>query len=438
MTNLRSNATIIVILIVMGNMGAQLILLRSSLNNEVISRNAPSATDAISYSETARAVAAGEPFGLVFRDGRRPPGYPFFLAFFVRFFAQPVLAARVMQIVLSASTILLSFLAIQKITSCPEAGIFVAFLVSVWVPFYYFSPILYAETCGIFVFSVLLYLIACVNLKRYQVGAALCGIAIAALTYLKPNLITLLCLPVAAASMVFPKKRDLGIFVGILALSTATILLPWELFMSARFGQFPAPLSTFQGDNLYWGAAIGISTQANLADTVARKLGLRDPVLDAKARAEAKMLTPVQESKFYEHIAFERWRSHPLPLIAFGLCKILHSFGFSLQGLYQYFTAFFTVFSFAASAFLWRWRKYREWVLVFWMAALVLAAQSFLFKGDIRYKVTVVDLPALFVCALFAFEGAQRLRLVPLEANEQAAFGVCREGIETTKTSTLK
>ncbi len=106
----------------------------------------------------------------------------------------------------------------------------------------------------------------------------------------------------------------------------------------------------------------------------------------------------------------------PVPLIAFGVFKILHSFGFSLQAWYQYFTAFFTVISFAASAFLWRWRKYREWVLVFWAAALVLSAQSFWFKGDIRYKVTVVDLPGLFVCALFAFEAMQRFgAIVPGE-----------------------
>ena len=416
MVHLRSHALVIVILIVMANVSAQMILFRPCLNNEVMCANVPTALDAIGYLGLAKAVAAGEHFGSVFRGGERPPGYPFFLAFFVRFFARPLLAARMMQIVLSAAVIFLSFLTVRRITSRPDAAFLTALLVSVWAPIYYFSRLLLAETCCIFMLSVLLYLISCVEPKNYLMTAVPCGIAVAALTYLRPNLITLLCLPVVAAFVVLPKRRQLFMFAGITALSMATMLLPWELFMSARFGQFPAPLSTLQGENLYEGAGYAISSQANLSDIVARRFHLYDPSREAELGAAANLLPPVQRSRVLQHLALQRWHTQPGPLIAFGVFKILHSFGFSLQAWYQYLTALFTVISFAASAFLWRWRKYREWVLVFWAAALVLSAQSFWFKGDIRYKVTVVDLPGLFVCVLFAFEAMQRFgAIVPGE-----------------------
>jgi hypothetical protein len=410
MANFRSNAIIIVILIIAANISAQLIVFRHSLNNEVIRTGAAknTETDAKGYVALARGLAAGEHFGSVFQDGRRPPGYPYFLAVFVRFFEQPLFAARIAQILLSAGAILFSFLAIRRITCRSESGILAALLVSVWAPIYYFSPILYAETCAIFMLSLLIYLVACIDIMNFMTIAALCGITVAALTYLRPNLVTFFCLPAAAAFMALPKLRQAVLFAGIMALVTATMLLPWELFMSARFGKFPAPLSTFQGENLYDGAGYGIPTQANLADIVARRFHLYDSARDDELRAEANSLSPTQESNFYQHLAFQRWRSELFPLIAFGLCKILHSFGFSLRAWYQYFTALFTVVSLTASVFLWRWRKYREWVVVFWTSALVLSAQSFWFKADIRYKVVVVDLPALFVCALFAFESAQR------------------------------
>ena len=142
MANFHSNAIIIVILIIAANIGAQLIVFRHSLNNEVIRTAAAKNTesDAAEYVGLAKGLAAGERFGSVFRDGRRPPGYPYFLALFLRFFGQPLFVARVVQIMLSASVILFSFLAVRRITSRPEAGVLTAFLVGLWPPIYHYSP----------------------------------------------------------------------------------------------------------------------------------------------------------------------------------------------------------------------------------------------------------------------------------------------------------
>lgn len=410
MANLRSNAILIVILIIVANVSAQMIVFRHALNNEVMRAGAKKNTevDAAEYVGLARGLAAGEHFGSVFRDARRPPGYPYFLALFMRFFGQPLLAVRVVQIILSANVILLSFLAVRRITSFPEAGILAALLVGVWAPLYYYSPILIAEACCIFMVSVLLCLAAWIEPWNYAAAAVLCGIAVAALTYLRPNLVTLLCLPIVAAFKVLPSRRQVILFGCISGLSAAMMILPWELFISGRFGHFPAPLSTLQGENLYGGAGFVTPIQANLGDIAARRFGFYDPALEAELGARASLLPQVQRNNFYQHLAFQRWRAQPVPLIVFGLCKVLHSFGFSLHAWYQYLTALFTVISFAASVFLWRWRKYREWVVVFWVSALVSSAQSFCFTAEIRYKVVDVDLPALFVCALFVFEGAQR------------------------------
>ncbi len=140
MVHLRSHALVIVVLIVMANVSAQMILFRPCLNDEVMCANVPTAVDAIGYLGLAKAVAAGEHFGSVFRGGERPPGYPFFLAFFVRFFVRPLLAARMMQIILSASVIFLSFLTVRRLTSRPDAALLTALLVSVWAPIYYLLP----------------------------------------------------------------------------------------------------------------------------------------------------------------------------------------------------------------------------------------------------------------------------------------------------------
>ena len=44
--------------------------------------------------------------------------------------------------------------------------------------------------------SILLYLVARIEPRNYAWTAVLCGMAVAALTYLRPNLVLLLCLPV--------------------------------------------------------------------------------------------------------------------------------------------------------------------------------------------------------------------------------------------------
>ena len=121
----------------------------------------------------------------------------------------------------------------------------------------------------------------------------------------------------------------------------------------------------------------------------------------------------MQQSKYYGQLALQRWRSRPWALTMLGFCRILHGLGFSFRGYYDYMIALFTIISIAASVALWKWGKYPQWVLVFWTATLLYAAQAFVFMGDIRFKIVVVDLSALFVFGLFCFEWIQRHEVRP-------------------------
>ncbi|HEY4930155.1 MAG TPA: glycosyltransferase family 39 protein [Terriglobales bacterium] len=401
------------LLLTLANAAGQFVIFRPYLNDEVINAYAPTAADAAGYVTRAKGIAMGESFDILFRDGRRLPGYPFFLSVFMRYFSQALFAARLAQIALSASTIFISFLIIRKVTNRPDAAILTATLVAFCIPLYYFSPMLYAETCSIFVLSLLLYVIANIDQQRYIVPAVLCGILVAVLTYLKPNHVTQVLLAVSAALVVLPRWRRSILFASVLIMTTLVLLFPWLVFMRNQSGQMVPPLSSFQGEDLYIGAGYELPTGPMIGDSLYYKFGLYDPVEAAKYAAEAESLNPMEESRYYQRLALQRWRTRPLQLSALGLCRVLHCFGFSLRHYYDYTIALFTIASLIASLMLWHWRKYRQWAAVFWTASLLYAVQTFFFLAEIRFKVVVVDLPALFVCGLFCFECVQRFKVTP-------------------------
>ena len=393
--------TAFVLCLVAGNLLLQLLLGGRGLDNQPVNAYRPTSSDALVYIAQAQQAAAGE-FYAAFADGFRPPGYPLFLAVCLRLFAQPLLAARLIQIGLTALVIPLAFATLRRALGDPRRAAPGALLVALWLPLYYFSPVLVAESLSIFLAAVALWLMAravaaAVAPAAVAPAAVALGAVAAALVYAKPNHI-FLALPVAAFLWAGGARRGAAIFV----LTLAAALLPWTAFISAANGRL-IPLSSTSGVNLYLGTgAAGGDGAGDLPSAVAGRLGLvgAPPAARAAAQAAQAALSPSEQDSLYSGAAAEVWRARPGATALYGLSKAAHAFGFSLRGGSDAVQVGLFVAALAASLWLWRARRQRPWALFLWVLIAVTALQAFLFLSNQRFKVVVFDLPALLVVGL--------------------------------------
>jgi hypothetical protein len=402
----RRHAAVAVAALVVINILAQTVLFRQSLGEGDIASRMQPYTDAEDYMGRARRLAEGDGFSSVFRDGIRMPGYPLFLALFSAAGDDQARAVRIAQIVLSASIIALAYLCLSTLAPGGPLPLVGAVLAAFWLPFYYFSRVLYAETPSIICVALL-----CMLLSRFDPDRPLrillpAAAVTAAAVYLKPNLAVLL--PVLLTFAAFATARA-GRPLGPVTLLAPVVLIaalvaPWTIFISAEQGRF-VPLSTHGGWNLYLGSGGGNAydkqwAEGSLPEKIWERLGLRDsgsasgeydrvPATE-RAAADARM----------RRLAAQRWRAAPAKLTAYGIAKVLHSFGFSLRGPRDYAVALHFAAAMAASIVLWTRRRYREWALLLWAFAIVVAFQAFLFIGELRFKTVLFDFPALIVITL--------------------------------------
>lgn len=363
-------------------------------------------TDGEDYLGRARRLADGDGFAAVFRDGLRTPGYPLFLTLFAGAGDDQAQAARFAQILLSSSLIVIAFLAISSITGgrvLPLAG---AAAAALWIPFHYFSPVLYAETTSLVLVGLL-----CLLLARFDPAGPLAALipasaVLAAAVYLKPNHIALLpALVVFAAYATRRAGRPVPArTVLVPVLGAAILIAPWSAFLSSAQGSF-MPLSTNGGWNLYIGAGGSVDTPPPWArgTLISKAWGLLD-LGDTTVTREAYGSVPVDEraemDRELRRLALERWKARPAALSLYGAAKVLHSFGFSMRGPRDWAVLLHTAAAAAASIVLWRRRRHREWAVLLWMIAAAVAAQAFLFLGELRFKTVPFDFPALIVIVL--------------------------------------
>jgi hypothetical protein len=408
-------AFIVVSVIIALNVTAQLVFFRHTLNEGAVTGFLPVYTDSEDYMQRAEGLAGGDGFGEVFCDGLRMPGYPVFLSLFIKVFEKPAAAVRIAQMLLSSSLILMCWLTISSLTRSVAAGLAGALLCSLWLPFYYFSPVLYAENVCIALVGILVLALSGFDLKHPVRSLIIPSVLTALLIYMKPNHILLLpafmALPVgmAAEKGLIPGAR----FLVVPALIVMILLAPWTLFVS-RCQHSPVMLTTHGGWNLFLGSGGGrlyssAEQQGSLPTRAWHYLGLRDAEDSNAAYVAIPSSMRAEADRAYRNKALERWKRQPLKLTAFGASKILHVFGFSLRGPRDLIVMLHFLISIGFSILLWKRRKWREWSMLLWAITIIIAAQSFIFLGELRFKTGLFDFPALVVSVLGSFVLLQQI-----------------------------
>lgn len=408
--------TFTVIFVIMAlNFAAQLIFFRDTLDEGAVTSFLPAYTDSEDYMQRAEKLADGKGFGEVFCDGIRMPGYPVFLSFFAELFERPAAAVRIAQMLLSSSLILMTWMILSSLTRSTAAGLTGAFLCALWLPFYYFSPVFYAESVCIVLTGLLLLALSGFDPQRPVRSLIIPSILTAALIYMKPNNILLLpALMAVPVGMTAGKgfRRRAALFIAPV-LIVMVLLAPWTLFLS-RCQQSPVMLTTHGGWNLFLGSGGGSlysSTwqKGSLSTRAWKYLDLRDDEdsLDTYTAIPSSMRAAADRE--YRQRALERWKRQPLKLTIYGSSKILHSFGFSFRGPRDLIVMSHFLISMGFSVLLWKHRKWREWSLLFWAITFIVSAQAFIFLGELRFKTVLFDFPALIVSVLGLFVLLQQI-----------------------------
>ncbi|OCT16078.1 hypothetical protein A8709_10730 [Paenibacillus pectinilyticus] len=372
------------------------------INNEV-----PTDGDGVNYISRASNFTD---FANVFGDGFRLPGYPFVIWFLGLLSGKSLLFIRIIQVILTSSLIIISFFILLKLTRSKFFSLFGGIIVGSWLPLYVFSKEIYAESISLFLIALLILIIIDINTNNYLLKSILISILIALLTYLKPNQIMIL-LPTCIYCVYKLKnwstiKKHLQFTIGLLMI----LIMPWTIFISVTNSSF-IPLSTNQGLVLYQGAggSDGIEYYT-LSDKVRKYFNLNNTdlnVYEVLSQYNEKIdpehndhKKAVTYNKMFQSKAIELWKERPLEEVILGFAKVLHGFGFSLRGLKDIVLALFSLTSILTSIILWRTRKHRDFILLFWMLIFIFSFQAFLYQGDQRFKTILFDLPAILILLL--------------------------------------
>ena len=382
-----------------------LLVFRPYLDDQAVNAYSPTRGDAFDYIRRAERIAGGEPFREVFADRYRMPGYPLYLAIFFALAEGPLAAARLVQVGLSSAIIALAYAVLRAAGLRARAAFAGAILFALWFPFYYFGPILIPESLSLVLSAALLLVLARTAGRVSIAGAVTAAVLVGLLTYLKPNHLLFL-LPVLAFHVARGIARRSWFAQGaITTVMTLLTLAPWLGLQSSGAGSFTG-LTSAQGKNLYLGTGIATSpTSGTLPDRVAARINLYDPsapqVLPGEDSSE---LSPVHEER-----AVRTWRERPGATVLYGLAKIGHAFGFSLRGAPDMLNAVFFLTSLAASSVLLRRRVHLPFAAFYLATLLVVMVQAFVFLPNQRFKVVLLDFPALIIIAL-ALEALPRWR----------------------------
>jgi hypothetical protein len=384
----------------------QAAIFRATFVDEISTGYLKPYTDGEDYMGRAYELARGEGFTAAFRDGIRMPGYPALLALFAGLLDKPVRAVRMAQVVLSSAVILLAWLLLSSLLRSRAKALFCAGVFAVWAPFYYFSPVLYAETASIFLIGLFCYALALFDPGRSPWTSVPAAITAAALVYLKPNHILLV--PVLLVFLVYVSRRGGARRRAKIALIPVVVVIcllaPWSIFVSRCQDSF-VPLTTHGGWNLYLGTGGGLANtkpwaRGSLPTRAWNSLNLKDLEHPEGAYGRYPAEMRARADRDFRTRALERWKRRPLALTAYGAAKMLHVAGFSFRRPRDVIVMLHFIGSLILSVYLWKRRRWREWALLLWMIAIVVMAQAFLFLPELRFKTVLFDFPALVVSML--------------------------------------
>lgn len=393
---------ICLLLLFLINLNVQLHYFSPYLDNQIINGYQPGANDAIGYAALAQHWNDTGSFSDTFKDGVRLPGYPSVIALFIKFFDSPFFMLRVFQIMLLATSALLTGYILKRLKATNVVCVLGALLVSSWPAFYYFSPILYAEGISI-VLSLVLF--ACLvkvgesNAPWYNL--VILGFALAGLIYLKPNHLFFV-IPMVFY-LIYKNNLNQALFkVGIPIIISFTLMIPWMFYLSSNQGKF-IPLSLTNGINFLEGTGdYGRVMNDSLPGKYSNTNELYKDCLNWHCIDYDNRYSRVESEKI-RNKGLSIWLDRPLQTAKYGFMKVLHSHGFSFRHIGDHAEVMLLILSVISAIYLWR-NAYQKRLIIYYMAILGAAAlQSFIFLPDQRFKVVMFDFPALLLVALFLY-----------------------------------
>jgi hypothetical protein len=384
---------------------AQILLFGDGLNNQVLNHYTPKSAHATDHVERAQELAGGGGFSEAFGDGRRMPGYPVFLSWFVGAFQHPFLVARFVQVFLASLIVAFAFLTMCDLFKSQGWALLGAVAFALWFPFYVHSLALSPETLSLFFFALFCYLLARPQLvdSRMHLPSMM---VLAVLVYLNPVL-ALLFVPFAAVLEYRRGGGGTGVTIMGPLVVLVVLILPWTIWVSVKNDTF-IPLTTSTGYNLY--AGTGVTSRVDTTSATwktpdmprasVETLQLADAGLVAAVQRDTVGVSPAGQNLAYARTALGVWTKRPGKTTSYGVSKVLHAFGFSFRHTRDTLMVVQLVLSMFVSAFLWRRRLHREWCVFFWVVAATAALEAFLFVPSQRFKSVIFDLPALLIVVL--------------------------------------
>lgn len=394
----------------------QCFVFRNYFNNDIITSFQPNGADAKDYVTKAELLFRTHNFVEAFKDGWRLPGYPMVVLFCYwlsdLIHIAPLAILRVLHVVASGFIPLFLYKAQLNFSNSKMAAWSACIFSAIYIPFYYFSPQILAESFSLLIISATFWQMSLMNQYRKETSLrliSLLAVFITILTYFKPNLI-LLTFPVLVFIM-YTYRDELFkairycFFFSIIVLA---LLLPWVWFVSSQNHMF-IPLATTSGCDMVIGVGVPLNSDGSDKNSLVYKFEQKHNLpADITQIAEKESKPFAVQNAEYQSEAIKIWKQRPLLTLRYGIMKILHGFGFSLRGLKDYMSL--SVFLLSLMGFIWQIRKKQNTYLCLLFASVTLlyAIQTIVYIPDMRMRIILFDIPAVFLISVLMAEIIQK------------------------------
>lgn len=387
---LLRNSTAVVILF---DLIVQVSLIGRYLDNSVISSYAPTASDAVDYTNRAELLRTNgitEAFG----DASRMPGYPLIILLMHYLFpAFPNLAVRLLQMFAVALSAGLIKIILQKYVSLKIA--ILASTLFIFLPLWHFVPVLIAEALTSVVVVILIYLLASVHNKEISLTLILkLSTCVAVATYLKPN--NLLLLISVLGFIIFSRNSHPVKNISKTIFFVFLMLLPWMIFASSTQPGFVG-LTTNSGANMYVGTGMVLDYDTGVLSQSAIKWKVDPKSNPSDIITTTNVQTPAELNAMYTHKAIQIWEKRPQKEIGYGIDKVLIAFGIKSNSRSDHILGIFSLLALLGSLILIKKPNLRAWGFTLIFTVLGLALQAAIFQADRRFVVPVF-FPFATVC----------------------------------------
>ena len=293
--------------------------------------------------------------------------------------------------------------------------IIMAFISSIYYPFYFFGSSIHAEAISILGLNVLIietldfYKSDKLNLTYYIKKSIICGFIISALFLTKANniLVAPVCIFIILLSHNLSLVNRLYSILFII-LSVFILSLPWILFLHNSLGEYK--LTTTGGYNFLVGTGYySFGMADNLDKSVLpikyiisqNKFHNTPDGPSALSIEDDKKLYNTSNTLETDNISLKIskniWSTKTHEQIIHGFLKILHSIGFSLRGWSDYIVLSFTFIVISCSLYCAYNKLYFEVINFHWMLAISGFLIAFVFLPNIRFKTFYFDSSGLLV-----------------------------------------